>query len=526
MKKNFFYSAMAVVMTLFASCTQDEIVSTSQVGDNMVRLSVNVSGAQPNTRAAQSLDVTGYKMRCIAQAVDADGVLIPDFTQTVAVSGGTAHFEFEAPEGVANYVFWADYVSSTDQSTFYDADDLTKVGYTLNQSAALFNNQAADAFCGSVAADAASGNITLKRPFSRISVTQAQVTNIGLTGLTNIIPHIYSGTDFNVATKAVANSTHLRLKDDNTETLEALTDGNLYFFCYAFAAPTDQTTATTIQFNSEENEQGITLEIEAAEMQNLIGNNIVNLVPDDKQDNTNTIKVDLEIDNGYDNEPVLKVGAYVDAAGQPVATAEEAMGIVFHMGALDNDVPANYPEALQSKTIAAYAVALTNMSTNRQQLNSAAISKLTPTESTVTNGTQTTEVFKTNFTGSAFVTTYDAWVGENTLSGENVSAWYIPTLSQLQAFMGMLFTIGETTATGSEEFRGMSEFTPTNGVMFDRDPIATVYYASSTVNSEGNLSGVRINVSEGTVTNAQAAGISVTSGAQNALCRPMFTIFE
>lgn len=518
---------MAVVMTLFASCTQDEIVSTSQVGDNMVRLSVNVSGAQPNTRAAQSLDVEGYTMRCIAQAVDESGTLIPNFTHTVAVTNGTAHFEFKAPEGAAKYVFWADYVSSTDESTFYNADDLTKVGYERNQSKDLFNNQAADAFCGNVAADGISGTINLKRPFTRIAVRQSQVENMELTGLTNITPHIYSGTDFNVATGAIANSTHLRLNETNQETLTALTteqNADFYFFCYAFAAPADQTTATTIQFSNSDTE-GKTVTIPAEDMQNLTANNSVNLVPENIQGEN--ITVDLVIDNGYADEPTLKVGAYVDAAGNPVATAAEAKGIVFYMGALGEDVPANYPEALQSKTIAAYAVALENVATSRQQLNAEAVTEgYTPTEATVTNGTQAMEAFNTNFANSAFLSTYNTWVGENTLSGENVSAWYIPTVSQLQAFMNMLFTIGETTATGTEEFRSMSEFALTNGFMFDRNPIATVYYMSSTINTEGNPSGIRINVTDGTVTNAQAAGLNAKNSAQSALCRPMFTIFE
>ena len=52
-------------------------------------------------------------------------------------------------------------------------------------------------------------------------------------------------------------------------------------------------------------------------------------------------------------------------------------------------------------------------------------------------------------------------------------------------------------------------------------------YASSTINNQGNVSGVRINVADGVVTNAQEAGISVkTALNQQALCRPMITIFK
>ena len=93
--------------------------------------------------------------------------------------------------------------------------------------------------------------------------------------------------------------------------------------------------------------------------------------------------------------------------------------------------------------------------------------------------------------------------------------------------MGTLFTMKDVPATGSEDFRNMSEFEFVNGKMFDRETIATVNYASSTINNQGNVSGVRINVADGVVTNAQEAGISVkTALNQQALCRPMITIFK
>ena len=93
--------------------------------------------------------------------------------------------------------------------------------------------------------------------------------------------------------------------------------------------------------------------------------------------------------------------------------------------------------------------------------------------------------------------------------------------------MNTLFTMKEVLPTGSEDFRNISEFEFVNGKMFDRNPINTVNYASSTVNNQKNISGVRINVASGTVTNAVEAGISVATVAnQQALCRPMITIFK
>ena len=198
------------------------------------------------------------------------------------------------------------------------------------------------------------------------------------------------------------------------------------------------------------------------------------------------------------------------------------------MEAIGSDVPANYPVALQGKTIAGYAVAIENVATGRQSLNpDGVLTNLVETAASMTNGTQITEVLLTSLGDVAFKTTYEKWVGEHAPVSENLSAWYIPTLSQLSAFMGTLFTMKEVPATGSEDFRNMPEFEFVNGKMFDREPIATVNYASSTINNQGNVSGVRINVASSAVTNAQEAGIAVKTAAnQQALCRPMITIFK
>lgn len=126
------------------------------------------------------------------------------------------------------------------------------------------------------------------------------------------------------------------------------------------------------------------------------------------------------------------------------------------------------------------------------------------------------------------LTTYNSWVNEHPLDGESLSSWYIPTVDQLGEFMGMLFKIGEVEPTGGQAFREMPEFAFENGVMFDRDPIESVYYASCTVNGSKDISGVIINVDKTTkqVLDAKASSLKVTGSSQKALCRPMITIFK
>lgn len=543
MKKNFLYSLTALFVMLFASCSQEEIVSTADagMGDNKVRLSVNISDEALISRASQSLDVEGYVMRCICQAVNVEGTLIDGFNQVVAVENGKASFEFEAPEGVANYLFWADYVEGTDieatKSALYNATSLLEVKYNLNKNVKLFNNPAADAFCAVASAANIGGSITLKRPLNRIAIKTSDLEKLGLTGLDIITPSINTIQGYNVLNQTASSAVTCSLKTG--ETLNVAT-GDLAFYCYVFPVNNVVTKNTTIKFTSASDETGKSITLTAAEMQELSSssNNAVYLTPDEDQPvqpGDEIVKVDIVIDNEYtgeegggeepgtDPEPSteMQIGSYVNASGEVVATATDAVGIVFALGAIDDDAPANYPAALQGKAIKAYAVALENVAASRQQLNAEAI---TLTENAPVNGTQNTEALLTALNNSAFVTTYSSWVSENATSGENVSSWYIPALPQLQQFMNMLFTMDDTPATGSDVFKGMSEFA--NGAMFDRDPIATVNYASCTVNDQGNLSGVRINVTDGMVTNALAAGINVTKGSQSVLCRPMFTIFE
>ena len=236
---------------------------------------------------------------------------------------------------------------------------------------------------------------------------------------------------------------------------------------------------------------------------------------------------DIEVGVDPDYEALeMKVGSYINAEGKVVRDAADAVGIVFKMEAIGSDVPANYPVALQGKTIAGYAVAIENVATGRQVLNNAAMSSLVTTDATVTNGTQATDALLTGIGEVAFMTTYNSWVNEHPLDGESLSSWYIPTVDQLGEFMGMLFTMKGVPATGSEDLRNLPEFEFANGKMFDRETIATVNYASSTINNQSNVSGVRINVNNGVI-DAQEAGIDVKGKAnQQALCRPMITIFK
>lgn len=516
MKKNLFYSLMTLCAVLFTSCGQEEIVSDN---GNEIKAPVTIAVQAPVNNPLSRAGVTipdGYTMQCIMQLLDAEGNTVgaQDIKQ---VNDGKVSFTISVDEqkDVAKALFWAEYVPTTGNKV-YDTADLRAVGYNTASfdmtNAALM--AACDAFCGKLET-IGNASVTLKRPFANISVqpknpavaasaTKLEVKYDALSGYDVLegkcsatAPVTYTNAGFNAASGAWISN---------------------FFF-----APTDVT-----KFAGE-----VTMTLSG-------GYDKVITIP------TNTLpldvnmqimakfeigdgKFDIEVGVDPDYEALeMKVGSYINAEGKVVRDAADAVGIVFAMEAIGSDVPANYPAALQGKTIAGYAVAIENAATGRQALNpNGALSNLVETAAGMTNGTQITETLLTGIGDVAFKTTYDKWVGEHVLGSENLSAWYIPTLVQLTAFMNTLFTIGETPATGNEDFRNMPEFEFVIGKMFDRDPIGTVNYASSTINNGGNISGVRINVANNIVTNAQAAGITVTGTAtQSALCRPMITIFK
>lgn len=539
MKKNFLYSLTALFVMLFASCSQEEIVSTADagMGDNKVRLSVNISDEALISRASQSLDVEGYVMRCICQAVNAEGTLIDGFNQVVAVENGKASFEFEAPEGVANYLFWADYVEGTDieatKSALYNATSLLEVKYNLNKNVKLFNNPAADAFCAVASAANIGGSITLKRPLNRIAIKTSDLEKLGLTGLDIITPSINTIQGYNVLNQTASSAVTCSL--NTGETLNVAT-GDLAFYCYVFPVNNVVTKNTTIKFTSASDETGKSITLTAAEMQELSSssNNAVYLTPDEDQPvqpGDETVKVDIVIDNEYTGEEggseepgtepedptttTWAVGDYVSAAGAKVNTAEDAIAIVFALGDQGGNA-ADYGEEYANKVIKAYAVALTN---GARGLFGISKEDTTPFPTLTQNGdftswngftnTASLETMIGDYASQAFAN-YDTWVEANQLTGENLSPWYIPSFKQLETFCGLTF--GDNADTN---FAAKLKDSFTTGT-------SNWFYISSTVREDGKFAAATINHDAGTCTTGGAEPQPTTS----ACIRAVVTIFE
>lgn len=538
MKKNFLYSVMALFAILLASCSQEEIISENS-GNGKVTVSVGVPGGA-TTRAGMP-NVDGVTRRCIMQVVDGNGTAITGLKETKEVTGETVTFSFDAPEGEYSVVFWADYVTNLSNDYIYSTEQLPIIGYKGTKNNMFAN--AGDAFCGKIAKGATS--TTLKRPFNKIVVGSTNKEVFGE------YTHIAIG-NFNVPTGySIMDGTCGNIEDTPSAPIrlekKAINNAETGEWAYFYVFPAVDQTATDLGLNitlskgAEDTAEKTNFVATIKSMPtdaNTIGNvnipEIPTTPPVDPEEPTKVdvvISFDDEFTNGGSTEPEepgtpgkMKVGSYINAAGEVVADATNAVGIVFALEALNGDVTANYPEALKNKTIKGYAVAISNANPARQQIIAANETLSFTMPENPTNGTQTTEALLTGIgTDKAFVTTYNTWVSEHALTGANLSAWYIPTIDQLKYFANMLFTIGSVAPIGSTEFKNLPEFAFENGKLYDRTPIAAVSYTSSSINDNGNISVVTFNT-DGTAKAGQSAVTGTTKEVKN-LCRPFLTIF-
>lgn len=449
MKKNFLYSMVALFVCLFTACSQEEIVSQAGQNDSKVRLSVKVPAAGPIARAA--LDIEGYTMQCIMELVNTNGEVIADSRQTVTVSNGAAHFEFDKPSGEYTCLFWAEYLK--DGKSFYKTSaGLTQISYDGNKKNELFNNTAVDAFCGKLASSniAANVNVTLKRPFARIAVSKTDFATLG-TGLNQCTASIFSGTDFNVFTGTVASTVNIKNTEVENQATPISIDANSEypFFCYIFIGEAIAKPSNIIFFNSENPDSKKTLSITADQMKTMSSNTAVNLKPETGGDNQDKINVDITIDNGFENgggstgpdtptdpeTPIaVEVGDYLYADGTWGKTAENAVAVVYHVGTDEND-KSTYS---MLEKVNGYAVALTDAATEIKY------AEVTYNATTIAGAEQNPQNNKSGYLNSHLAvevngTAYNqlppvkaALDYSVTLTEGKTSGWYLPTVAQLE----------------------------------------------------------------------------------------------
>jgi len=522
-----------------AGCASDADVAVPGAGGD-ITLSVTTTDAL-QSRALAVID--GYEFKFVMQLLDKSGATVG--TQSIVDgSTGTADFTIKAADidaGASRALFWAEYVPVAGAAKVYDTSDLTAVRYATTDfdltDASLM--AAADAFAGSLTTLSQGASVALARPLAKVSFAPSNPDKVS--GAGKLVVKYDATSAYDVATGNMAADGYQPL----TFTNAAFNPAASPWFTVLMLAPANLATY----------DRPVTMELTGGVAKSytipagkvpMDANFIFNLSATlgDGAD----IDVDVNGDGGSGgDEPgpgpgpeqpgAIALGSYVDATGAAVADKSKAVGIVVALDGIGSDKPANYPAALQGKTIVAYAIALENTSATPQLLGT---QKFQTNENLYTNGTQCTDVFLTTCASSPWAKSYNDWTAAHPLSGDNVSAWYIPTKEQIAVWLGQLYD--DTTksaetipAFGTPEFKALfpqvEVFGVESGKYTAADYNPALMVASSTVNKNGFPSGGRFLTSlTGDCTTFQMKQVDNVGSAEKdptpALCRPMFTIFK
>lgn len=506
--------SMAAVAAM-TGCSNDLMVENpSQPHD----IAVTVSTNDPLSRAGVET-IEGYQLTCIMQLIDETGAMVGAQKTMSAASGATTFVITGAEQeaGAKQALFWAEYQpTAANAAKIYNTADLKDITYSTNAIKLDDKTIAAcDAFAGKLTTLTANASVTLTRPFARVSFTPENPENAA--GCNKLEVRYNTPSGFNVLNGTTSAKTEVTYTNSNFDPAKTP-----WFVNYIFSSQASSMLDEEIKIDVT-GSKTFNLTIAAGKIPT-DANYMVNVSGKLGEAPTQDIEVDIDINGGWNNDPEkpaeIKVGSYVDAQGNAVANASDAVAVIYAVGALDGDNIEAYPAAFAGKTIKAYAVALENIG-NRLSFGETTITGLEAAQGT--NGSQMTLLTNPQVKDTAIGQAWAEWTASNKTTGDNVTAWYVPTLNQLSYWLGMIApsNTGDA-ATGSDAFKAL--FPATN--IFDRDPISTVNYLSTTINDQGNPSGVRLNVT-GDDYNWQAAGIAISTRTnQTAIVRPMFTIFE
>lgn len=544
MKRSLVNIAMALCIGLFAACSQEEI-TTSLNGEVET---VSIDAQLPQTVGTRALPEAAddHQLRCILEVWDkaGNGTLITRIEKlATAATDGKLQFTFSVGKDV-NYqcLLWADFIAS-DASTssaeggnttyadkYFTTTNLKAIDFKATD-ATLFNNPSSDAFCGAVDKNGTTAqlSVTLKRPFTKVTLTDNSEYIDDCTGL-EVAYNTPSG--YNIAT-GIATTT----KAVNATGLTI--NGKTWFSTYIFAS-TDMKTL----------DQDITMTVtkeSGTETRKIKGGQIS--LDANKENNANAnfsddvdVDVDVDIDGEYPDPDALKIGQFVNKDGtvEDAYDAEKAVGIVFAAAKGKTDT-SNYGEG---KTIAGYAMALTSV--GRSYLGSSATEPATlPT--LTSNGTTPYEVGDYNgfayssaveevlgqITKSILVTAYTKWKTDNTFTGTNLSAWYIPSGTQIKDISSMLFGYKEGTSIDetvkSNDFITAYNTVVTNNAkaVFDLGGTTTSWIMSSYITPLKDVNSLAAIVTDRQTTILSAAATTPTWAPNSRfVIRPVLTIFK
>lgn len=433
MKKSLLFSAMALSLGLL-SCNQEDMSDVETVTGTPVTVSVEVPGALSGSES-RTLPAApeGHKLRCI-MVVDYN---TEDDVRMEQVAGETMvnekfRFTFTPTEEKYTCLFWADYVDGTTESDgkyadkYYNTADLTNVTYKVSDNT-VFNNPACDAFFGKSLPT--SPNAVLKRPFVKLSFKDQKHETVQAASSLSVTYTVPSG--FSVKDNTVSGSSNQEIK--LTASAPADKGNGIWFYNYVFA-PTNVNKLGDIRMTVGED----VVTIRTASL--VLTQNYDITASIDFTSADDNMNVDVDIDGEYDDPLAPKVGQFMQKDGSFSDTYDaESIAIVFAAGPKGGDKATKYGQPDGTK-IWGYAMGLS--STARTAIQNEAnqtfpdlksLNGTAPWAEDDYNGYTYTEKLRTLIGeySSQLMTVFDTWKLENTLTGGNVSEWYIPSARQL-----------------------------------------------------------------------------------------------
>lgn len=447
MKKSLLSLVMALGIGLFASCSQEEIISGNENSVETVSVSAQLPGDAVQTRAIPGA-AEGHQLRCILEVWNTtENTQIERIEKLGSeAANGKLQFTFNVPSATDyECLLWADFIANDATATdgkyadkYYTTTSLKAIDFKVTD-ATLFNNESADAFCGVVAKNGTVNNlsVTLKRPFTKVTLKD---NSDYLEGVTSLAPTFETPSKFDVSTEKAVGYTTISA----TGIAPTGTDNKTLFSTFIFAS-TDKTTLdkdVKIVFTKT---GGETEEKTIKANQISLDQNVKNDVTANYAAEGTDVTVDVDIDDQYPDPNALKIGQFVNKDGSVVDAYDEnnAIGIIFAVGQQGDDAVDNYGTEFSGKTIAGYAMALSNvegkpfsaepeMPTESQE---AALTSFSGMK--LTNGILS--YIEANSVEAPLFTSFTTWKTDNATTGTNLSTWYVPSYLQLVTFVGYIY---------------------------------------------------------------------------------------
>lgn len=455
MKKSLLSLVMALGIGLFASCSQEEIISGNENSVETVSVSAQLPGDAVQTRAIPGAADANHQLRCILEVWNTtDNTVIQRIEKLGSeAANGKLQFTFNV-SSTTDYecLLWADFIASDATATdgkyadkYYNTASLKAIDFKVTD-AGLFNNESADAFCGAVAKNGTVNNlnVTLKRPFTRVTLKD---NSDYLESVASLAPSFDAPSKFDVSTGKTAGYTQVSstdiAPDSKTKTLFSA-------FIFASTAQSKLDKDITIVFTKT---AGGTEKKTIKAGQISLDQNVKNDVTADYAAEGTDVTVDVDIDDRYPDPNAMAVGQYYYSDGTWSSALDEgktAIGIVFHVGAGQEDDIASYGDKAGSK-IRGYVMALKSVGNGR---NTAFTSLTELADFPAGDGSLTAFNGYANMTGMINSTGFseDAYPGIKAVNGTTdapatgTSGWYLPSYAQMLEVLGMYYGFGDNIA--------------------------------------------------------------------------------